>query len=102
MYVSRLTFFTHPGKTQEVVQHLQALHTWVGEVGGEQPQILRNHFASPGAPDVVFEQHAPDLATLEAQMAQVTGRATFQQWSTQMAPLLAHSPKREIYLVELP
>jgi L-rhamnose mutarotase len=61
--------------------------------------VLRNHFASLGAPDVVFEQEAPDLDTLEAQIRQVTAREDFQRWSTHMSELLAQSPKREVYLV---
>jgi quinol monooxygenase YgiN len=99
MYVSRLTFHTHPGKTHEVEQELQKLLALVGEVGGQHPRVLRNHFASLGAPDVVFEQDAPDLDTLEAQMRQVTAREDFQRWSTHMSELLAQSPKREVYLM---
>jgi hypothetical protein len=99
MYVSRLTFHTTPGKTHAVEQELQKLLTMVDEVGGGRPRVLRNHFASLGAPDVVFEQEAPDLETLETQIMQVTERADFQQWSALMSGLLAQSPKREIYLV---
>jgi hypothetical protein len=47
---------------------------------------------------VVFEQDASDLEALETQIGQVTARAEFQQWSQQMAGLLAQSPKREVYL----
>lgn len=99
MYVSRLTFHTAPGKTQEVAQELHKLLAMVDQVGGGRPRVLRNHFASLGAPDVVFEQEAPDLETLEAQITQVTGRQEFQQWSQHMSGLLAQSPKREVYLV---
>jgi len=99
MYVSRLTFHTTPGKTHEVEQELQRLLTMVGQVGGGRPRVLRNHFASLGAPDVVFEQEAPDLATLETQITRVTERAEFQRWSGHMSELLAQSPKREVYLV---
>jgi hypothetical protein len=60
---------------------------------------LRNHFASLGAPDVVFEQEALDLETLETQIKQVTERSDFQGWTQQMSGLLAQSPKREVYLV---
>ena len=98
MYVSRLTFHTLPGKTHEVEQALHKLMTMVGQVGGGRPRILRNHFASLGAPDVVFEQEAPDLEALEIQIRQVTERAEFQQWSQQMSGLLVQSPKREVYL----
>ena len=99
MYVSRLTFHTHPGKTHEVVQELQKLMAMVRQSGGVQPRVLRNHFASLGAPDVVFEQEALDLETLETQIKQVTERQEFQQWSEHMSRLLAQSPKREVYLL---
>jgi hypothetical protein len=99
MYISRLTFHTHPGKTNEVEQELQKLMVMVGEVGGIHPRVLRNHFASLGAPDVVFEQEAQDLETLEVQIRRVTGREDFQHWSNHMSELLAQSPKREVYLV---
>ena len=98
MYVSRLTFHTLPGKTHAVEHALHTLRIMVGHVGGGQPRILRNHFASLGAPDVVFEQDAPDLEALERQISQVTARAEFQQWSQQMSALLAQSPKREVYV----
>lgn len=99
MYVSRLTFHTTPGKTHEVEQELQKLLAMVDQVGGERPRVLHNHFASLGAPDVVFEQDAPDLETLETQIAQVKERKEFQPWSKHMSGLLAQSPKREVYLV---
>jgi hypothetical protein len=99
MYVSRLTFHTHPGKTNEVEQELQKLMKLVGEAGGLRPRVLRNHFASLGAPDVVFEQEAQDLESLEKQIGQVTERDDFQRWTGHMSELLAQSPKREIYLI---
>lgn len=99
MYVSRLTFHTHPGRTNEVEQQLHGLMAMVKEVGGVRPRILRNHFASLGAADVVFEQEAPQLDTLERQIHQVTTRADFQKWSDHMSGLLSQSPKREVYLV---
>jgi hypothetical protein len=98
MYISRLTFHTNPGQTNVVEQELQKLLAMVKQVGGLRPRILRNHFASLGAPDVVFEQEAPDLQTLEAQIKQVTDRDDFQQWTGTMSTLLAQSPKREVYL----
>ena len=99
MYVSRLTFHTNPGKTHVVEQELQKLLTMVDQVGGGRPRVLRNHFASLGAPDVVFEQDAPDLETLETQIHLVTERTDFQKWSAHMSGLLAQSPKREVYLI---
>src|SRR5919108_923722 len=99
MYISRLTFHTQPGKTQIVEQELHKLMAMVNEVGGLRPRGLRNHFASLGAPDVVFEQEAPDLETLERQIKQVTENPAFQQWTGHMSGLLAESPKREVYCI---
>jgi hypothetical protein len=99
MYVSRLTFHTQPGKTGEVEQELRKLVAMVGEVGGLRPRVLRNHFASLGAPDVVLEQEAPALETLETQIKQVTENPAFQQWTGHISGLLAQSPKREVYLI---
>ena len=101
MYISRLAFHTVPGKTHEVEQHLLQLQEMVRKAGGTQPRVARAHFASLGAPDVVFEQDVPDLATLEAQLKHVTESAEFSRWTQQMTSLLTQSPKREVYqLVE--
>jgi hypothetical protein len=99
MHVSRLTFQTTPGKTHEIERELQKLLTMVGQVDGGRPRVLRNHFTSLSAPDVVFEQEAPDSETLETQIVQVTQRAEFQQRSGHMSELPAQSPKREVYHV---
>jgi hypothetical protein len=99
MYVSRLTLYSIPGKTGEVEQELKTLRDMVVQAGGSRPRILHTHFASLGAPDIVFEQEVSDLATLETQMAQLTSTAAFQQWSGRMSGLLSQSPKREVYLV---
>ena len=99
MYISRLTFHSIPGKTGEVEHELKKLRDMVVQAGGSRPQILHTHFASLGAPDVVFEQEVPDLATLETQMTQLTSSPAFQQWSGRMLGLLSQSPKREVYLV---
>src|SRR5262245_1325373 len=56
MYVSRLTFHTLPGKTQEVEEKLITLRDWVAEAGGLSPRVMRTHYGSLGAPDLVFEQ----------------------------------------------
>jgi hypothetical protein len=48
---------------------------------------------------VVLEQDVADLAALETQIKAVTEKPEFQQWSRQMSPLLARTPKREAYLV---
>jgi hypothetical protein len=98
MYVSRLNFYTIPGKSGAVEQQLKDLRTIVGRQGAAT-RILRTHFASLGAPDVVFEQEASDISTLEEQIAKVTESSEFQNWSSQMSMLLMQSPKREVYLV---
>jgi hypothetical protein len=98
-YLSRLSFHTVPGKTGEVEHALRQLQTMVTQAGGTPPRILHAHFASLGAPDVVFEQEASDLTTLEGQINRLTESAEFQQWTHTMSGLLLQSPKREIYLI---
>lgn len=99
MYSSNLMFHTVPGKTAELENQLQALRDLVRQAGGDNPRILHAHFASPEAPDVVFVQDAPDLATLEKQIHQITSNTVFQEWTKKVSPLLRQSPNREIYLV---
>jgi hypothetical protein len=99
MYVSRLNFYTIPGKSGEVEQQLKDLRAMVERQGGALPRILRTHFASLGAPDIVFEQEAADMSTLEEQIAKVIESPQFQNWSSQTSTLLMQSPKREVYLV---
>ena len=99
MYVSRLPFHVVPGQTTEVVNRLHSLESMIAEAGGGNCRILRSHFGSDGAPDVVFEQEVADLAELEKQIEAVTARGEFQEWSKAMSPLLARPPKREAYLV---
>ncbi len=99
MYVSRLAFATLPGHTHDVEQKLRQLSDLVSQAGGQRPRVLRAHFASLGAPDLVFEQEAPDLAALEREIAAVTGNPTFQALSREISGLLAHTPKREVYEV---
>ena len=100
MYVSRLLFHTVPGKTGEVERELRTLLQMVETAGGARPRILHTHFASLGAPDAVFEQEAPDLATLENQIKKLTSNPDFQAWSRRMSSLLTQSPKREVYITE--
>jgi hypothetical protein len=97
MYISRLAFHTLPGRTGEVEQALHHLRDLVEAAGGRRPRILRTHYASLGAPDLVFEQEAEDLGALEGQIGHVTESADFQTWSRQVSALLAQSPKREVY-----
>ena len=99
MYVSRLTFHTLPGKTRQVEQKLMTLRHWVEEVGGLRPRIMRTHFGSLGAPDLVFEQEVADPSELERQIKQVTGKQEFQQWASQVSGLLEQSSKRELFEV---
>jgi hypothetical protein len=97
MYISRLTFHTLPGHTGQVEERLKSLQQMVSGVGGQHVRVLRSRFASLGAPDIVFEQDAEDLNALEQQIDQVTATDDFRRWSEEMSPLLAESPKREIY-----
>jgi hypothetical protein len=99
MYVSRLTFHTLPGKTQEVEQKLMTLSQWVTEAGGLRPRVMRTHFGSLGAPDLVFEQEVPNPDALELQIKQVTQNSYFPQWAQQVAGLLEQSSKRELYRI---
>ena len=99
MYVSRLTFATQPGRTREVEQKLLELARIVAQAGGRNPRVLRAHFASLGAPDLVFEQDVADLAELEREIADVTQRERFRSLSGEIAAMLVHSSKRELYQV---
>jgi hypothetical protein len=97
--LSRFTFHALPGKTGQLEKELKKLGDLVGGVGGSQPRVLHTHFASQGAPDVVFEQEAPDLAGLETQIRKLTESSEFQAWTKKMSGLLTQSPKREVYLI---
>jgi hypothetical protein len=101
MYVSRLAFATLPGHTHQVEEKLRRLRDLVAAAGGQQVRVPRTHFGSLGAPDLVFEQEAPDLATLEQEIGTVTDNAEFQTLSREVSELLARTPKREVFqLVE--
>ena len=99
MYLSRLAFYTLPGKTGEVENELKTLMQWVGEAGGTRPRIMRTHYSSLGAPDLLFEQEVEDPAALEQQIKTVTGKKEFQKWSRQIAMLLEQSSKRELFKI---
>jgi hypothetical protein len=99
MYVSRLNFHTIPGKTGEAETALRKLQQMVASAGGAESRILHTHFASIGAPDIVFEQQIDDLAAFETQLRQLTDTKAFQTWTRKMSPLLRESPKRELYLL---
>ncbi|HLK88102.1 MAG TPA: hypothetical protein VKT27_16490 [Candidatus Binataceae bacterium] len=53
----------------------------VAGAGGTGARILHTHFASLGAADAVFEQDAPDLQTLAAEIRKLTGSDEFQAWN---------------------
>jgi hypothetical protein len=99
MYISRLTFHTLPGKTQEVEARLMMLRQWVEQAGGTKPRVMRTHFGSSGAPDLVFEQEVTDPGTLESQIKKVTASNDFQQWAREVSGLLVQPSKRELYTV---
>ena len=99
MYISRLTFHTIPGRTGEAESALRKLQEMVARAGGPKPRILHTHFASLGAPDIVFEQEVEDLAGFETQLHKFIDDKAFQGWSKKMSTLLRESPKRELYLI---
>ena len=97
--LSRFAFHAVPGRTGELEKELKKLSEMVAGAGGIKPRVLHTHFASPGAPDIVFEQEAADLASLESQIKKLTENPEFQNWTKKMSTLLTESPKREIYLI---
>ena len=99
MYLSRLTFATQPGHTGEVEEKLKRLAELVARAGGSRPRVLRAHFASLGAPDLVFEQDVADLTELEKEIGDVTHQREFQRLAGEISRLLVHSSKRELYQV---
>ena len=82
MYLSRLTFHTIPGKTGDAEKALRKLQEMVAEAGGARPRILHTHFASLGAPDIVFEQEVEDLAALKRSSGKLTDNKALQSDST--------------------
>ena len=99
MYISRLTFHTLPGKTQEVEEKLITLRDWVAEAGGLSPRVMRTHYGSLGAPDLVFEQEVENPDALKQPIKRVTKNIRFQEWARQVAGLLEQSSKRELYQI---
>jgi len=97
MYLSRLTFHTLPGKTYEVEEELKALLRWVENAGALNARIMRTHYGSLGAPDLIFEQEVKDPGTLETQIKTVTEKRDFEPWAAQVSALLEQSSKRELY-----
>jgi len=99
MYLSRLTFHTLPGKTHEAEEKLVTLLYWVENAGGLRPRVMRSHFVSLGAADLIFEHEVEDARTLASQIKQVTENREFRQWAKQLSALLEHSSKRELYQI---
>jgi len=99
MFLSRLTFHTLPGKTEEVEGKLMTLLKWVEEAGGTSPRVMRTHYGSLGAPDLMFEQEVQDPGTLEQQISKIRGNKDFHAWSQQVSGLLKESSKRELFRV---
>ena len=95
MYLSRLTFHTLPGKTYEVEEKLKALLTWVENAGGVNARIMRTHYGSLGAPDLIFEQEVKDPGTLETQIKTVTDNRGFEPWASQVSALLWNNRPNE-------
>ncbi len=98
-YLSHFAFHAVPGKTGELEGELKKLSEMVSRIGGIRPRVLHTHFASTGAPDIVFEQEAPDLTSLEDQIKKLTDSPEFQNWTKKMSGLITESPKREVYLI---
>jgi hypothetical protein len=99
MFLSRLTFFTLPGKTDMMEQKLLTLADWVNQAGGAKSRVMRTHYSSAGAPDLYFEQEVPDPGTLEQQIKTVTEKKEFKEWVQEVTPLLNHSSKRELFKI---
>ncbi|HEY7294519.1 MAG TPA: hypothetical protein VH916_05720 [Dehalococcoidia bacterium] len=100
MYVSRLSFYTRPGQTDAVTQRLSRLAELVEAAGRARPRVLRVSMASPGAPDLQFEEQFATLADLETAMKSVMAATDFEDWSRGTSELLLQPPKREILTVE--
>jgi len=102
MYLSRLTFHTLPGKTHEAEERLMTLLDWVEKAGGVRPRVMRTHYGSLGAPDLIFESEVEHPGTLESQIKKVTENKEFQLWAKQGSGLLEQSSKRELYQITSP
>jgi hypothetical protein len=99
VFLSRLTFYTLPGKTDTMEQKLMTLAHWVDQAGGTKPRVMRTHYSSAGAPDLLFEQEVADPGTLEQQIKVVTDKKEFQEWVQEVTPLLERSSKRELFKI---
>jgi hypothetical protein len=52
------------------------LRDWVAEAGGLNPRVMRTHYGSLGAPDLVFEQEVANPDALEHQIKKVDRKIT--------------------------
>jgi hypothetical protein len=100
MYLSRLSFYTRPSHTEEVAQRLRHLADLIVASGMRRPRILRVSMASPGAPDLQFEEEFEALGDLEQGVHRIAATPEFRQWSQETSELLLQSPKREILTFE--
>jgi hypothetical protein len=100
MYVSRLSFFARPSHTEDLAQRLRHLADLIEKNGQRRPRVLRVSMASPGSPDLQFEEEFEALADLERGVQQIVDKQEFRDWSKGTSDLLLHSPKREVLLVE--
>jgi hypothetical protein len=100
MYISRLSFYTRPGQTDAVARRLGELSDLIVAGGMSRPRVLRMSMASPGAPDLQFEEEIEKLSDLERSIGDVTQKEAFRRWSAGVSELLLHTPKREILMVE--
>ena len=99
MFLSRLTFHTLPGKTDVVESKLLTLARWVDQAGGIKPRIMRTHYSSLGAPDLLFEQEVQDPGALEEQIKSVTANQEFHHGAQHVPPLLERSSTRELFKI---
>ncbi len=100
MYLSRLSFYTRPSHTEEVAQRLKHLADLIAQSGMRRPRVLRVSMASPGAPDLQFEEEFESLADLDQGVHRIAASDEFRQWSQQTSELLRESPKREVLTLE--
>jgi hypothetical protein len=100
MYISRMSFHTRPGHTEDVAQRLKHLEDLIAERGLQRPRVLRVSMASPGAPDLQFEEEFEGLAALEQGVQRVVDNDEFRRWSRETSDFLLQSPKREILKIE--
>jgi hypothetical protein len=102
MYLSRLTFYARHDRTQEVEEQLMTLVGWVKKAGGLRPRVMRTHYGSLGAADLIFEHEVEDAESLVSQIKKVTETSGFQQWAREVSGLLDQSSKRELYQITSP